>query len=242
MPRKTREPGDRPRPIRNPRCLSGETGGRQTLEPYIRDPVAIEEQSFRLIRAHTDLTPFNDSQQQVVMRLVHTCGNPDVAGLVRFSARATEAGVDALSQRAPVLCDVEMVRHGLTRRYLESPVHCFLNHEDVAQRARERGETRSMTALDHWQPHMDGAIAIIGNAPTALFRLLEMMEDGAPRPALVIGMPVGFVGAPESKQHLWDRHGELGLECITLDGRVGGSALAAGTFNTLLRLQRGLRF
>ena len=213
-----------------------------TLETYLKDPAAIEEKSFDLIRQATDLSGFSDLEQQVVMRLVHTCGNPDIARQVRFSASAVEGGVAALVSNCNILCDVEMVRHGLTKRFLESEPLCFLNSADVAKKAAEKNESRSMTALDHWTPHLEGSIAIIGNAPTALFRLMEMLESSGSRPALVIGMPVGFVGAPESKNYLWQHHRELGIECISLEGRVGGSALAAGAFNTLVRLQRGLRF
>ena len=176
------------------------------------------------------------------MRLVHTCGNPEIAQHVRFSSSAVEAGIAALNNDRSILCDVEMVRHGLTKRFLDSEPLCFLNDSDVAKTAADKNESRSMTALDYWAPHLEGSIAIIGNAPTALFRLMEMLESPGSRPALVIGMPVGFVGAPESKAYLWEHHGTLGVECITLEGRVGGSALAAGTFNTLVRLQRGLRF
>ncbi len=176
------------------------------------------------------------------MRLVHTCGDPNVANLARFSAAAVSVGVAALNRNCPILCDVEMVKHGLTQRYLQSEPLCFLNHPEVAERARCAGESRSMTAIHYWQPYLAGSIAIIGNAPTALYRLMELIEQGAAVPALIIAMPVGFVGAPEAKDYLWENHQAQALECITLVGRVGGSALAAGAFNTLLRLKRGLKF
>jgi precorrin-8X/cobalt-precorrin-8 methylmutase len=154
---------------------------------------------------------------------------------MRFSAAACEAGQQALRRDCAILCDVEMVRHGITRRMRETEPLCFLNDERVPPLARARGETRSMAALDLWQPHLAGSLVLIGNAPTALFRLLEMLEAGANKPALVIAMPVGFVGAAESKQALWDAHQRLGVECITLLGRQGGSAVTAASCNALLR-------
>jgi precorrin-8X/cobalt-precorrin-8 methylmutase len=212
------------------------------LDDYIKDPHKIEEKSFALIRAATDLSGLDGNEQQLVMRLVHTSGNPDIAAQVRISAAAIDAGIAALDRDATVLCDVEMVKQGLTKRFLNAEPMCFLNHEKTAELARASGETRSMSALELWTPHLQDSIVIIGNAPTALFRLLEMVETGPVKPSLVIGMPVGFVGAPESKDYLWDHRADLGVECITLRGRVGGSALAAGAFNTLVRLKNGLRF
>ncbi|RLA14957.1 MAG: precorrin-8X methylmutase [Gammaproteobacteria bacterium] len=212
------------------------------LDDYIKDPHKIEEKSFAMIRAATDLSGFDEFEQQLVMRLVHTSGNPDIAGQVRISAAAIDAGIAALNRNATVLCDVEMVKQGLTKRYLNAEPMCFLNHEKTAELARASGETRSMSALELWTPYLQDSIVIIGNAPTALFRLLEMLETGPVKPSLVIGMPVGFVGAPESKDYLWDHRVDLGVECFTLRGRVGGSALAAGAFNTLVRLKNGLLF
>jgi precorrin-8X/cobalt-precorrin-8 methylmutase len=212
------------------------------LEDYIKDPHKIEERSFEMIREVTDLSGFTDIQQQVVMRLVHTSGNPEVAQQVRISDNAINAGIDALNQNQAVLCDVEMVKQGLTKRFLTQQPLCFLNHEDTPKIASANGETRTMSALELWAPYLENSIVIIGNAPTALFRLMEMLEAGAVKPTLIIGMPVGFVGAPESKDYLWHHHQDLGVECMTLNGRVGGSALAAGAFNTLVRLKNGLQF
>lgn len=212
------------------------------MDEYLKDPHKIEQKSFQLIRAATDLSGFGELEQQLVMRLVHTSGNPDIAAQVRISAAAIDAGIAALNRDANVLCDVEMVKQGLTKRYLDAEPICFLNHEKTVELANASGETRSMSALDLWTPHLLDSIVIIGNAPTALFRLLEMLEAGSVKPALIIGMPVGFVGAPESKDYLWNHRADLGVECITLRGRVGGSALAAGAFNTLVRLKNGLRF
>jgi len=202
---------------------------------YESDPVTIERNSFRIIRELSDLGGFDTTEQQVVMRVIHSLGLPEVAASMRFSAAACEAGQQALRRDCAILCDVEMVRHGITRRMRETEPLCFLNDERVPPLARARGETRSMAALDLWQPHLAGSLVLIGNAPTALFRLLEMLEAGANKPALVIAMPVGFVGAAESKQALWDAHQRLGVECITLLGCQGGSAVTAASCNALLR-------
>ena len=210
---------------------------------YLRDPDDIERQSFVQIRPLTDLSRFDADQQQVAMRLVHTSGDPNIVHDLHFSPGAIEAGRAALAQSAAVLCDIEMVSHGISKRYLQGPVHCFLNAPNVAERARETGETRSMAAMAEWPAHLAGSIVVIGNAPTALFHLLELLDEGAPRPALIIGMPVGFINAAESKQALWDvAPGELQTPCITLLGRRGGSSLAAATLNALARMAHGIRF
>jgi len=209
---------------------------------YIKDPIKIEEESFKQIKALTDLTGFDEQQQQVVMRLVHTCGNPDVANQVKISSGAIEAGLSALKTKQAIYCDVEMVKQGLTKRFLDVEPQCFLNSETIAEKAKAKNETRTMTAIELWGDNINNGIAIIGNAPTALYRLIENIQQGKAKPGLIIGIPVGFIGAAESKQYLWEQHKKLGIECITLTGRTGGSALAAGAFNTLVRLQRGLRF
>jgi precorrin-8X/cobalt-precorrin-8 methylmutase len=206
---------------------------------YETDPAAIERESFRQIRALADLDGFGDAEQQVAMRIVHSLGLPGVVAELRFSADACAAGLAALKQECPILCDVEMVRHGVTRRMREAEPLCFLNDARVPALARERSETRSMAALELWQPLLSGSLVLIGNAPTALFRLLQMLEAGAAKPALIVAMPVGFVGAAESKQLLWDTHRQLGIECITLLGRQGGSAVTAASCNALLRCIRG---
>lgn len=173
------------------------------------------------------------------MRVVHSIGMPEVAAQVRFSDNACESGLKALADHAPILCDVEMVKQGITKRMIQQEPLCFLNHKDTQQIAKEKGETRSMAALELWRPHLAGSVVVIGNAPTALFRLLEMIEQGADKPAVIIGMPVGFVGAAESKEALWQVHQKLGIECITLLGRQGGSAVSSATCNALLRCNRG---
>ncbi|TXR53654.1 precorrin-8X methylmutase [Reinekea thalattae] len=206
---------------------------------FEQDPKKIEQESFRQIRELTDLSQLSIEEQQVTMRIVHSLGLPHLAEQVRFSANACHAGMAALKKSAPILCDVEMVKQGITKRMISSEPLCYLNHPDVAQLAKEKAETRTMAALDLWQENLAGSIVIIGNAPTALFKLLEMIASGADKPALIIGMPVGFVGAQESKQALWSHHQTLGVECITLLGREGGSAVASASCNALLRCNSG---
>ncbi|GGK68302.1 precorrin-8X methylmutase [Amphritea balenae] len=206
---------------------------------YEINPQAIEQESFRQIRELTDLSGLSREQQQVVMRVVHSVGIPEIAAQVRFSENACTSGMEALGDNCNILCDVEMVKQGITKRMINHLPLCYLNDPQAAALAKERGETRSMAALELWRSNLSGSVVVIGNAPTALFRLLEMIEAGADKPALIIGMPVGFVGAAESKQALWDCHQKLGIECITLLGREGGSAVTAATCNALLRCNRG---
>lgn len=210
---------------------------------YIKDPLKIEQDSFKQIRELTDLQGLSVEQQQVVMRVVHSVGIPRIAEQVRFSDNACQSGMQALQTNSAassaILCDVEMVKQGLTKRMIPSEPLCFLNDPQVATRAKELGETRTMAAVEGWKAHLQGSVILIGNAPTALFRLLEILETTEQRPALIIGMPVGFIGAAESKQALWDAHQRLGVECITLLGREGGSAVTAATFNALLRCLNG---
>jgi precorrin-8X/cobalt-precorrin-8 methylmutase len=215
---------------------------------YVVDPKAIEKNSFEMIRKLTDLDGLDQSQQQVVMRIVHSVGMPEVADKVKFSANACESGQAALAAGKAILCDVEMVKQGITKRMIQQPPLCFLNDPQTVELAKASGETRSMAALKLWGSDLTGSIVVIGNAPTALFRLLEMIEqaneteggkNGKNKPALIIGMPVGFIGAAESKQALWDVHERLGIECITLLGNQGGSAVSSATCNALLRCNIG---
>ena len=206
---------------------------------YEINPQAIERESFRQIRELTKLDKFSREEQQVIMRIVHSIGLPALSEHVRFSDNACQQGLKALAENKPILCDVEMVKQGVTKRMIKHEPLCFLNDKRTAQLAADKGETRSMAALSLWQEQLEGSIVLIGNAPTALFRLLEMLEAGCPKPALIIGMPVGFVGAAESKQALWDHHQRLAVDCITLLGREGGSAVTSATCNALLRCNHG---
>ncbi|WP_350336174.1 precorrin-8X methylmutase [Coralliovum pocilloporae] len=200
---------------------------------YIRDPAAIYEESFRQIRDAVDLSQFPESMHGMVQRLVHSSGIPEIADDLAFTDEAVTKGRAALEAGAPILCDARMVAMGVIERVLpaSNPVLCMLEDERTRPRALEIGNTRSAAAVDLWQDRLDGAVVAIGNAPTALFYLLEMIAKGAPKPAVILGFPVGFVGAAESKQALAES--DLGLEFITLHGRKGGSAYAAAAVNAL---------
>ncbi|XQE65879.1 precorrin-8X methylmutase [Pseudomonas sp. P3C3] len=200
---------------------------------YIRDGQEIYRQSFATIRAEADLSAIPVDLEKLAVRLIHACGMVDVVQDLRFSPGAGAAGRAALAKGAPILCDARMVAEGITRARLpaNNPVICTLHNTDVPQLARELGNTRSAVALEHWREHLEGSVVVIGNAPTALFYLLEMLDAGAPRPALILGMPVGFIGAAESKDML--AADSRGVPYIIVRGRRGGSAMAAAAVNAL---------
>lgn len=200
---------------------------------YIRDGQEIYRQSFATIRAEADLSAIPVDLEKLAVRLIHACGMVDVVQDLRFSPGAGAAGRAALANGAPILCDARMVAEGITRARLpaNNPVICTLHDKDVPQLARELGNTRSAVALEHWREHLEGSVVVIGNAPTALFYLLEMLDTGAPRPALILGMPVGFIGAAESKDML--AADSRGVPYVIVRGRRGGSAMAAAAVNAL---------
>ena len=200
---------------------------------YIRDGQEIYRQSFATIRAEADLGAIPADLEKLAVRLIHACGMVDVVQDLRFSPGAGTAGRTALAKGAPILCDARMVAEGITRARLpaNNPVICTLNEADVPQLARELGNTRSAAALQHWREHLEGSVVVIGNAPTALFYLLEMLDAGAPKPALILGMPVGFIGAAESKDML--AADSRGVPYVIVRGRRGGSAMAAAAVNAL---------
>jgi precorrin-8X/cobalt-precorrin-8 methylmutase len=200
---------------------------------YIRDGQEIYRQSFATIRAEADLGAIPADLEKLAVRLIHACGMVDVVQDLRFSPGAGAAGRAALAQGAPILCDARMVAEGITRARLpaHNPVICTLNEADVPQLARDLGNTRSAAALEHWREQLEGSVVVIGNAPTALFYLLEMLDAGAPKPALILGMPVGFIGAAESKDML--AADSRGVPYVIVRGRRGGSAMAAAAVNAL---------
>ena len=200
---------------------------------YIRDGQEIYRQSFATIRAEADLAAIPADLEKLAVRLIHACGMVDVVQDLRFSPGAGAAGRAALARGAPILCDARMVAEGITRARLpaNNPVICTLNEADVPQLARDLGNTRSAAALEHWREYLEGSVVVIGNAPTALFYLLEMLDAGAPRPALILGMPVGFIGAAESKDML--AADSRGVPYVIVRGRRGGSAMAAAAVNAL---------
>lgn len=200
---------------------------------YLRDPLAIYEASFAAIRAEAELTRVPEEARDLAVRLVHACGMVDILDDLVVSADAIEAGRAALGRGAAVLCDAEMVAHGIIRRALpaDNPVICRLNDGKVASLAEAMGTTRSAAQVDLWDADLAGAVVAIGNAPTALFRLLERLDAGAPKPAVILGLPVGFVGAAESKAEL--ARDPRAVPFVTIAGRRGGSALAAAAVNAL---------
>ena len=198
---------------------------------YEKDGAEIYRRSFATIRAEADLSGLPAEVARVAVRMIHACGMVDLAADIGFSAGVVTAARKALLDGAPVLCDAQMVASGITRRRLpaSNEVICTLRDPGVPERAAQLGTTRSAAALDFWVDRLEGAVVAIGNAPTALFRLLEMIEAGAPRPAAVLGIPVGFIGAAESKDAL----AASGLEHLIVRGRRGGSAITAAAVNAL---------
>jgi precorrin-8X/cobalt-precorrin-8 methylmutase len=200
---------------------------------YIKDAAAIYRASFSIIREEADFGNASPALTRIIVRMIHACGMTDLPADVASSEEAAERGRIALLAGAPILCDSTMLAAGITRTRLprENAVLCTLNHPDVPTLAEKFGTTRSAAAVALWQEHLPGALVAIGNAPTALFHLLDLLMNGAPHPALVLGLPVGFVGAAESKLAL--ARNTLGIPYITIYGRRGGSAMASAAINAL---------
>jgi precorrin-8X/cobalt-precorrin-8 methylmutase len=203
------------------------------MSDYIRDGAEIYRRSFAMIRSEAALDGLEPALATVVVRMIHACGMVDLVADVASSPGFCGAARSALLSGNPILCDTAMVASGVTRARLPAAneVVCTLSHPDVAGLAAELGTTRTAAAMELWRPQLGGALVVVGNAPTALFRLLEMVEAGADRPAAVIGVPVGFIGAAESKAEL-ARH-PAALEHLVVHGRRGGSAIAAAAVNAL---------
>jgi precorrin-8X/cobalt-precorrin-8 methylmutase len=201
-------------------------------QDYIRDGAAIYARSFAIIRAEADLAGYTPEEERVAVRIIHACGMVDIVRDLVMSSNFAASASAALRNGAPILCDAMMVADGVTRARLpaKNDVICTLRDPRVPQIASDIGNTRTAAAMELWRPHLSGALVVVGNAPTALFRLLEMLDEGAPKPAAVIGMPVGFVGAAESKDAL-AADGRLPFAIIK--GRKGGSAMAAAAVNAL---------
>ena len=203
------------------------------MRPYLKDPAAIYAQSFETVRREARLDRFPREMHPLMTRLIHACGMVEIADRLAFSPDAAAAGSTALAGGAPVFCDCEMVAAGLIRRALpgRNAVVVTLNDASVPALAERLGTTRSAAAVELWAERLGGAVVAIGNAPTALFHLLEGLDRGWPRPAVILGFPVGFVGAAESKAELAAR--PRGAAFVTLRGRRGGSAMAAAAVNAL---------
>ncbi|QEV20806.1 precorrin-8X methylmutase [Streptomyces alboniger] len=200
---------------------------------YEKDGAAIYRESFATIRAEADLAGLPADVSQVAVRMIHACGMVDLVRDLAFSPRVVADARKALRDGAPILCDANMVASGVTRKRLpaDNDVICTLADPSVPDLAAQLGTTRSAAAMELWRDRLEGSVVAIGNAPTALFRLLEMIEAGAPRPAAVLGIPVGFVGAAESKDALAEHRS--GLEYLVVRGRRGGSAMAAAAINAI---------
>ncbi|USX52240.1 precorrin-8X methylmutase [Lentzea sp. HUAS12] len=201
------------------------------MTQYIKDGAEIYRQSFATIRAESDLTRFPADVAKVVVRMIHACGMTDLPDDVAFSANVVRDAREALHDGAPILCDANMVASGVTRRRLpkDNEVLCYLQDPRTPLRAQEIGNTRSAAALELLADRFDGAVIAIGNAPTALFHLLDLIAAGAPKPAAVLGIPVGFIGAAESKEAL----AATDLEHLVVRGRRGGSAMTAAAINAI---------
>lgn len=200
---------------------------------YIRDPQEIYRRSFETLRAEADLSGLPDGVDALAERLIHACGMPDVLGDFAYGANPALAGHAALAGGAPVITDTEMVRSGIINSRLPAgnTLICTTHSPVAMEAAHEQGTTRSAAAVEQWVPHLAGAVVVIGNAPTALFRLLELLAEGAPRPAVILGFPVGFIGAAESKDALIAHAGDIPY--ATVRGRRGGSAMASGALNAI---------
>lgn len=200
---------------------------------YIRDGQEIYRNSFRIIREEARLDRIPADLEKLAVRVIHACGMVDAIDGLQFSPGAGSAGREALAKGAPILCDAHMVAEGVTRARLPAgnQVICTLRDPSVPGMASELGNTRSAVALELWRPYLEGSVVVIGNAPTALFYLLEMIDAGAPKPALILGFPVGFVGAAESKAML--AADSRGVPFVIMQGRLGGSAMAAAAVNAL---------
>lgn len=203
------------------------------MRPYIKEPSAIYAESFATVRREARLERFGPGMEALAIRVIHACGMVEVADRLAFSQGAFEAGAAALRGGAPVFCDCEMVGAGIIRRYLpaQNEVIVTLNDERVPGIAAGIGNTRSAAAVELWAERLEGAVVAVGNAPTALFHLLELLDQGAPKPALILGFPVGFVGAAESKAEL--AANPRGCDFVALKGRRGGSAIASAAVNAL---------
>jgi precorrin-8X/cobalt-precorrin-8 methylmutase len=202
---------------------------------YIKNGEEIYRKSFAIIRAETNWKNLPDDLASVAVRLIHSCGMTDITEDLEASPDAVKIGRNALAGGAAILCDSQMVANGITKARLpkNNPIICTLNYPEVTELARQINNTRSAAALELWQPHLAGAVVAIGNAPTALFHLLELLDQNVAKPALILGFPVGFVGAAESKTELATN--SRGVPFITLHGRRGGSAIAAAAVNALAK-------
>ena len=203
---------------------------------YLRDPKEIYRQSFSTIRREADLSNFTEDIANIAVRLIHACGMTDIVNDIIYSPDTASSAREALKQGAPVLCDARMVAEGIisSRLPANNEVLCWNKHPECAPLANKMGTTLSAAAVEFWRPQLAGAIVVVGNAPTTLFRLLEVLSEGVEPPAVIFGFPVGFVGAAESKELLVNQCRES-IPFMTLSGRRGGSAIAAAAVNAVAK-------
>lgn len=208
---------------------------------YERDPKLIQKNSIASIRQTLDLNDPDNAEQQILIRMVLSYGDGQIIPNTRISEDAIDAGLLALKKNANILCDSGMVTEGLKQQYLKKEPICLIDRPNVISQAKSKKLTRAMVAVENWKRFTEGSIILIGNEATALLRLLELIELGeVNKPALIIGMPRGYIGATEAKQYLWENSKQLGVPCITMQGTMGGNTLTAAAMNGLIYLHQGI--
>lgn len=206
---------------------------------FERDPKLIQAASIQSIRETQGLTSPTDPEQQLLIRMVYAYGDNSLIEDARFSENAITAGLIALKKNANIICDTGMVTEGLKTEHLKKEPICLIDRPNVISQAKAKKLTRAMVSVENWKRFSEGSIILIGNEPTALLRLMELIEQGdINKPALIIGMPRGYIGAVDAKQYLWDNYQKMGIPCITMLGSRGGSTLVAAIMNGLLYLQQ----
>ena len=204
------------------------------MQQYIREPTEIYKKSFDTISSEVDLTGFNDQEKKIVTRIIHSCGDVSIVEDIFISENAIESGIGAMKLGEKIYVDSKMVAAGIIEKNIKlSRICCHIGDEDVVGIAKKLNTTRSAAAVEHWKEGMSNSILVVGNAPTALFRVLEIISEYNIKPSLVIGMPLGFVGAVEAKEELINFYQSTGLNIITIRGRRGGSAMASATINAI---------
>lgn len=204
------------------------------MQQYLREPTEIYKKSFDTISSEVDLTGYNDQEKKIVTRIIHSCGDVSITEDIFISENAIESGIDAMKLGEKIYVDSKMVAAGIIEKNIKlSRIYCHIGDEDVVSIAKKLNTTRSAAAVEHWKEGMSNSILVVGNAPTALFRVLEIINEYNIKPSLVIGMPLGFVGAVEAKEELINFYQSTGLNIITIRGRRGGSAMASATINAI---------
>lgn len=208
---------------------------------YERDPKLIQKSSISSIRDTLELNDPNIPEQQLLIRMILAYGDEQILQNARISEGAIEAGLLALKKNANILCDSGMVMEGLKQQYLKKEPICLIDRPNVISQAKSKKLTRAMVSVENWKRFTEGSIVLIGNEATALLRLMELIElEEINKPALIIGMPRGYIGATEAKQYLWEHTKQLGVPCMTMQGSMGGSTLTAAAMNGLIYLHQGI--